>query len=217
MDQIIEKITKALASPHRESIAQQAHFELSGYNRPIAKAIQENPPEDLKEGGVCLLLYRKNDDWHIPLIKRRPYNGVHSAQVSFPGGKREAQDVSLRDTAFRETEEEIGVSRSSIQAIGELSSVYIPPSKFLVAPHIAILPEKPAFIADPREVDFVMEVPFRDTFLHSELRQEKVRISGGNASIKVNAFTFQDEIIWGATAMMINELVHLAREYEIPL
>lgn len=217
MDQIIDKITQALASPHRESIAQEAHYELSGYNRPIAKTILNNPPADLREGGVCLLLYKKDEEWHIPLIKRPSYEGVHSAQISFPGGKRESQDQNLQDTAFRETEEEIGVRRSKIEAVGELSHVFIPPSKFLVSPYIAMVQEQPSFKADPREVEFVLEVPFRETFLHGLLNQERVKISGGNATLKVNAFTFQNEVIWGATAMMINELVHLAREYEIPL
>ena len=217
MDQIIDKITYALASQRRESIAQEAHYELTGYKRPIAKVILENPPKDLREGGVCLLLYRKDGVWHIPLIKRTPYTGVHSAQISFPGGRREVQDQNLQETAFRETEEEIGVNRSRIQAIGELSSVYIPPSSFLVSPHIAMLSERPSFRVDPKEVDFVMEVPFAQTFLNAMIHEELVTKSGGNTSLKVNAFSFQGEVIWGATAMVINELVHLAREYEIPL
>lgn len=84
-------------------------------------------PNNSKTASVLLLFYPdKNSQTRLVMILRNIYNGVHSNQISFPGGKVENQDKTLLDTALRETEEEIGVSKKQINYVGSLSSVYIP-------------------------------------------------------------------------------------------
>ena len=80
---------------------------------------------------------------HFVLTKRHVYEGFHSGQISFPGGKMEKEDANLEQTALRETEEEIGVPREAMQVFGSLTSVYIPPSGYIVHPYVSMLQEEP--------------------------------------------------------------------------
>jgi len=93
------------------------------------------------------------------LILRTSGHGVHSGQVSFPGGKKEENDRSLEDTALREAEEEIGINKNDVKIIGALSELYIPPSGFLVQPFVGYLNKKPLFHPHKNEVQKLIEVP----------------------------------------------------------
>ena len=83
---------------------------------------------------------------HLPLMVRNSYPGVHSGQVSFPGGKLEPEDPDLEYTALRESEEEIGVDRRHVEVIGTLSRIYIPPSNFEVRPYLCLFEKRFPFV-----------------------------------------------------------------------
>ena len=101
-----------------------------------------------------------HSETHLLLIERQSYDGVHSGQNwVFPGGKIEKEDNDLEETARRETEEEVGVNRDTLQRLGHLSEVYIPPSGFLVKPYIFKLTEMPQLVPDPREVRSILTLP----------------------------------------------------------
>ena len=90
--------------------------------------------------GVMALFYPdKRQQTKLVLILRNTYNGVHSGQIGFPGGKFQPNDVSLEKTAIRETSEEIGIPEQSIEIIKQLTEVYIPPSNFYVQPFLGII------------------------------------------------------------------------------
>ena len=123
----------------------ESHFALApalrlGYD---AAKIQANAP---KKAAVLALFYpdEKNNTRFL-LTKRASYQGTHSAQISFPGGKIEDSDLNLEHTAKRETFEEIGIPHSEIQIIRELTDVYIPPSNFLATPFLGICTPKTCF------------------------------------------------------------------------
>ena len=80
------------------------------------------------------------------LILRNTYKGIHSAQVSFPGGKTEKEDDSYEDTALREAEEETNILKDTVEVLGEITPVYIPPSNFIVQPVIGWTHKQPDFI-----------------------------------------------------------------------
>jgi len=157
-----------------------------------------------RKGGVLVLFYPHEGTIKTVLIKRPEYDGVHSKQVAFPGGKHEEGDNSLIDTALREAHEEIGVHPSMVEVVGELSRLYIPPSNFLVTPVVAITSQRPNFILQEEEVAGILE-PSLYTLLDDELVE--------NHTIQVREFVIESpgididgNIIWGATAMMIGEL-----------
>ncbi len=162
-----------------------------------------------KPGSVLILLYPDQGEIKFPLTKRPEYLGAHSGQVSFPGGKAEAGET-VEETALREGEEEIGIRRSSIEIIGRLSEFYVIPSNFLVTPIVAIQRTRPIFTPDPVEVVRILEGT-----LSAITRDDAVAVQEITAAriynLRAPHFMIENEIVWGATAMMLNELREVVR------
>ena len=160
----------------------------------------QHPP---RPGGVIILLYEEDGIIKFPLIKRAEYPGAHGGQVSLPGGKAEPGEDAIQ-TALRECEEEIGVERKDIFVLGKLSNFLVIPSNYLVTPVVAYVEQKPAFNPDPFEVAKVLEALLDDvTGMNSAL--EKEIIAAGKYRMIAPHFEVDNEIVWGATAMMLNE------------
>ena len=158
-----------------------------------------------RKAAVLMLFYPKDKVTHLALIVRNTYPGVHSSQIGFPGGKVEETDFDLKETALRETHEEVGVSPEKVQIIKTFTQIYIPPSNFLVAPFMGISHEELTFIPDLDEVKRVLEFSIAD-FL-DEKSITKVKMSTSYAvDIEVPAFMVDKYVVWGATAMMMSEL-----------
>ncbi len=176
-----------------------------GRERPNIEQIKHlrNP----RLAGVLALFYPVDEVPHVVLMKRNTYPGVHSGQISFPGGQKEDYDADLVATALREAEEEVGVNAGQIEVLGSLTDVYIPPSNFLVQPVVGIQSKRPAFIPDKTEVHTILEVPFHLFLDKSNLKPS--RVSARDYTLEVPAYHIKDEVIWGATAMMLSELTHL--------
>lgn len=155
--------------------------------------------------GVMMLFYPKDNKTHIVLIVRNTYEGVHSAQIAFPGGKYENDDLNYENTALRETYEEIGVSKEKIEIIKHFTPMYIPPSNFLVHPFLGIAKEELAFYPDIREVAGIIELPL-DVFLEDDIIVDSRLSTSYGADILVPAFNIQNHVVWGATAMILSEL-----------
>ncbi len=162
-----------------------------------------------KPGSVLILLYPDQGEIKFPLTKRPEYLGAHSGQVSFPGGKAEAGET-VEETAMREGEEEIGIRPSAIEIIGRLSEFYVIPSNFLVTPIVAIQHTRPTFKADPVEVVRILEGT-----LSGITRDHAVAVREITAAriynLRAPHFLIENEIVWGATAMMLNELREVVR------
>ncbi|MFT4660959.1 MAG: 8-oxo-dGTP pyrophosphatase MutT (NUDIX family) [Patiriisocius sp.] len=189
----------------------EAHAKVMSYKREsVEQGLKRTPAP--KESAVLCLLYELKSDWHLVLMKRNVYEGTHSGQISLPGGKKEAKDKNLLETALRECEEEIGVSKNQLEILTPLTSLFIPPSNFIVQPFVAIANNPISFTPDPREVDLLLQMPLDFLTNENSLIDTKVKLSGtNNHIIKVKAFDFENEIIWGATAMILVELAVMIR------
>lgn len=166
--------------------------------------IPTNQPPPTKSA-VLILFYQ--DDGHIkfPLIQRPTYNGAHSAQVSFPGGKSEKSDKNLIYTALREANEEIGIDPDRVEVVGNLSDLFIWVSNYMVTPVIAFAEKKPEFKKDDLEVDEIIETDLYD-IIDLNKRKEGTILVRGKYKIQTPYFDIDNRIVWGATAMMLNEL-----------
>ena len=168
-------------------------------------------PEDARLSSVLVLLYPRSGDTNLVLMLRPEYAGIHSGQVSFPGGKFEETDESLVYTALREAWEEIGIDPGQVQIIGQLTEMYIPPSNFLVSPVVGYQVTRPIFKPDPAEVAKIIEIRLDDLLDDRNKQMKKMRLRHGQ-SLKVPSFYIDNTIIWGATAMILSELKEIVAE-----
>lgn len=167
------------------------------------KELRTPQPLDAKPAGVLILLYPHRGQLHFPLIHRTS-NGHdrHSDQVSLPGGSQEANE-SIQRTALREMEEEIGVTRDQINIVGTLSTIYIPPSNFLVTPTVGYVDHRPDFHCDTHEVAELVEVPLATLFDPASIRREEWELRG--TKVEVPFYLIGPHKVWGATAMILSE------------
>ena len=163
-------------------------------------------PDNVRHSAVLLLLFEKNGETYSTLTQRHEYKGAHSGQISFPGGKKEASDRDLNHTALRETEEEIGISQHEPKTIHTLKDLYIPPSNFLVTPYVATLDYSPSYSRDDFEVKEIIEFPISRLFEADVIQQKTMHFDSGN-SMDVKYFNIQNKVVWGATAMILEDFI----------
>jgi len=166
-------------------------------------------PRFAKDSSVFIILFKKDGQIYIPLIKRTEYVGAHSGQISLPGGKYEPTDKSLLDTAYRETEEEIGISREMITYTGTLTTLYIPNSNFNVVPHVGVLNGEPIFTPNKREVERIITLPLRILTDNSSIKRFERTVHG--KVISAPYYSYKDNRIWGATAMILSEFAEMIK------
>ena len=164
-------------------------------------------PSSPKIAAVLVLLYPVINKSHFVLIERTKYKGQHSGQISFPGGKKEKKDKDIVETALREAWEETNIKKDEITIIGELSKLYIPPSNFEVTPILAFSKHQPDFIPNKREVVDVIEVKIEDLMKPQTIKKMKIKFKNGKV-LNTPCFDFHSKTVWGATAMILNELKH---------
>lgn len=163
-----------------------------------------------KKAGVLALLYPVQEIVHIAFMQRPQSGYAHGGQISFPGGRMEEEDDDIIQTALRETEEEFGVPRHSVEVLGQLSQLFIPVSNSLVFPTVGMTQTRPDFIPNPTEVEEIIEVPLIRFFEEGVVKQKLIHTSSG---FKVDApyFDIDGRVLWGATSMMMSELVAVIR------
>ena len=186
-------------------LAEQAHLKMMPIERLLELKKIDITTKNPRKAAVMMLIYPKNNKPHLALIVRNTYQGVHSAQIGFPGGKVELEDVSLSQTALRETHEEIGIHPEKIEVIKTFTEVFIPPSNFIVAPFLGISYTELEFTEQVEEIAGIIEFPLLDFMNEKTIVHRILDTSYGN-NIKVPTFKINDHYVWGATAMMMSEL-----------
>ncbi len=204
------QLSQTLPGPHAQQLMAPAHrLSSEHYLKTIT---------NYRKGSVLILLYEKNNAPHFVLTLRPSYDGIHSGQISLPGGKIEATDANHRVAALRETQEEIGILPQQIEILGELTQLYIPPSNFLVIPVVGFCKKTPVFKKDEKEVAEVIDVA-TTVLLSDEKRENKIMdLSRGlNApdltQVNVPYFNINGHHVWGATAMILSEFAEIIRPH----
>ena len=160
-----------------------------------------------KKSAVLILFFHEEDELKMIVIRRSVYVGIHSGQIAFPGGRYEEEDKDVRTTALREIQEEIGISEDKIELLGRLSDIYVPPSNFLISVFVGYLDEKPIYNIDEREVAEVIEIPFAEFYRTNQVKQKDFYVNSIQAVSNAPYFDVTNAEIWGASAMVISELL----------
>lgn len=203
-ERIKERMTSSLP-------ADLSHQKLFSYKREgVEEVLSKNQHKD---SAVLLLLYPRFKEPHVVFMLRPIYNGTHSGQICFPGGRKETTDQDLWQTATREAYEELKIIKSEVQQIGELSPVYVPPSNFLIRPFLAYSHNRPRFHPDKREVQEVIEIPLSELRKKETLRNAKIVVQQ-RGELEVKGFHFGGRFIWGATSMILMEFLDVLEEVE---
>lgn len=200
----------------QKPFAPKAYSELDAYVRQSAAEARKLTPTP-RESAVLILIHPHQGDAGITLIKRPIYEGVHSGQMAFPGGKKDHDDDSLLHTALREVHEEIGIQFPTEKKYYVLNEIFIPPSQLLVQPFATVLNHEPVFIPNENEVAQLVHIPL--AHFGADMKTEKMEIFMPHIkeTKTVPAIRFEDHLIWGATAMMLFELrdrLDLKNKYE---
>ena len=162
-----------------------------------------NPPA-CKHAGVLILLYPLDGRLCFPLTRRPDSVEYHKGQISLPGGSQENGE-SLRQTALREAQEEVGVDAATIEVIGPLSRLYVPPSNFCIQPFVGFVAQRPNFEIEAVEVAELIEAPLDALLDPATVRVEDWELRGGIWPIPF--YQFGPHKVWGATAMILAEFV----------
>ncbi len=185
-----------------------AHLDMAPASRlaPDALTIENKP---CRKAAVMAILFPMANTTCVLLTKRRQNLKKHAGQISFPGGKQE-KDETLIQTALRETEEEIGLRSQEIELVGSLSPIYINVSNFCVYPFVGTLPDSPTGLKpQDSEVERILSVPLQTLADPAIEKRENWMING--TELTVPYYDYDGETIWGATAMMLAELLHVVK------
>ncbi len=197
------KIQLTLALPGEE-----VQFEMAHVNRE-KKSLKKENLNHFKISAVLLFIYPdENNAPSFILIQRPAYDGFHSSQIGLPGGKLEPIDNDIASAALREFKEEIGCEEVP-NLIGECSEIFIPVSNFIVHPFVGYLDYKPIFKPDEREVAEIIECKI-ETLLNPEIIKETIVKPHPTLSFKTPYFEIENKVVWGATAMILNEFKAIA-------
>ncbi len=162
----------------------------------------------LSPAAVLVPLFEKEGKFHILLTKRTETVEYHKGQICFPGGARHEADRDLRNTALRETFEEVGVDPDDVRVLGELDSMSTVSSNFLITPYVGVIPYPYEFRVSDDEIKSLIEVPISALRDENNYREEAYDLDG---KILIGiVFEYQGDVIWGATARILRQLIELA-------
>lgn len=208
----LEELVEILKHAQHELPGEQSHLDVIPVNRLLNSQIADT--SNYRKSAVAIYLFGENSSVKTILIERPEYDGHHSKQISFPGGKAEPEDIDLVHTALREGFEEIGVKQSASRLILPMSQVHIPVSRFSIQPYLFHLERKPILFPDSREVARIVEFDIKRLLDDEILIKKDLGIGNGLIQKDIPGYLVdEDTFVWGATGMILSELKSLLRRY----
>ena len=180
------------------------------YYSPLIQA-REIPGTQITDAAILAFVYYKQKRLCVLLNKRSLLVEHHKGEISFPGGVKDYTDKSILYTALREAEEEMGIKPADVEIVTQLSSV-ITQTNFLITPFVGIIPQSYPFKINKDEIDQILEVPLDDM-----IKQFQQQTGSANLLNSANSFhyTYENHIIWGATANILSDLLFAISKYKI--
>jgi len=194
---------------HREIGFEEIRFVLTEALRRNLVKVPVNI-DNARLAAVMCILYPTNNKPYLLLTRRKETLYDHGGEISFPGGMNEDRDADLLGTALREVEEELGLVLPLTDVIGELNEVFTYSSNFVISPFLAIVNTRPHVKPISTEVSYVLEVDFNRLLDPSKYGEDDRSLGGKKYSVPY--YDYEGEVIWGATAQIINQLVMIVRE-----
>jgi 8-oxo-dGTP pyrophosphatase MutT (NUDIX family) len=206
-----EFINKLKFELSRPLPGKQAQLRMTS-NRRLREMMEFHQLDNAIKSSVLILLYpgKENAQPDFVVTLRPIYNGIHSGQISLPGGQFEFSDETLMQTALRETHEEIGIDPAGITIIGPLTELYIPPSNYIVQPFVGFINAYPEFHPRHEEVKQIIEIQVTQLLDDKNVMEKEINVRG--VQVLAPSFVINGTIIWGATAMILNEFKEILKE-----
>jgi len=204
MAELLERIINIFTNQLKDLPGKKAHEIMMP--KPL---IYHNSEIELKESGVMILMYPCKNRVYSILIKRTS-KGIHGNQIGLPGGKKEPGE-DLETTAKRETEEEIGIPASQIKVFGKLSNIIINVSAHIVFPFVGYVNFLPELKVDKNEVEYVITYDIENFIFNCNSKTKVLRYN--DIERKIPYFQIEGEMVWGATAMILNEFKIILNTY----
>ena len=164
---------------------------------------QEN---QFKFSSVMLIIHFTMGDPHILLIKRTKLVKNHAGEISFPGGNFTPMDVNMLQTAIREIEEELGLKINKEQVIGSLNAERTLTSRYIIYPYVTLLEKIPKVVVTNYEVEKIIDAPLISLL---KSRENDVKHQQEYSISQLPKFTYNNEVVWGATARILDQLVKI--------
>lgn len=198
------RFTKAITDRLKKPLpGEKAHEKMASRVR-LKELKFHNDKSKARLSSVLILFYKDASILKTVFILRQTYDGVHSGQVSFPGGRKEEDDKSLVETALREAQEEVNIVPNEVHILGTLTEMFIPPSNYLVLPIVGYQDTRPDFKPEKSEVAQIIESDLSFLFDSSKIKETEIDVRG--YKIQAPYFDVDGHVIWGATAMILSEL-----------
>jgi len=175
--------------------------------------IQPEALSQVRLSSVLVLLFEDSGKLYTCLTRRPSTMKHHPGQVSFPGGKVEKDDLSAESTALREANEEVGIIPENIEILGKLSDLYVEVSRFSIQPYVAWTNQKPIFEVNYSEVEALLLFPISEFVLDEMILETEIETVTGTLNVKY--YPYNGEFIWGATAMILSELIEILKKHFI--
>ena len=166
----------------------------------------------VKLSSVLVLIFPIDGKLYTCLTKRPSTMKFHPGQISFPGGKVEMEDASAEMAALREASEEVGIEPDTIEVLGKLSDFYLEISRFSIQPFLAWTDQKPEFRLNYDEVEELILFPLSDFIENENILETEMQTLTG--LLQVNYFPHEGQIVWGATAMILAELIEILKHHK---
>lgn len=209
MDQHLpERLAERLRQPLPGRTAQSRFEPELSFGRHYAPA-----PAGARDAAVIALLFADSGRWHLPLMVRPQTLTDHAGQISLPGGTIDAGETS-DVAALRELHEELGVDQREVELLGQLTPIYLFVSNFRVTPWVGIVRHRPILVPSPHEVAELLEVPL-DHLLDAQNCGQHIRQFNG-LNFAAPHIAFDQHHIWGATGMILGELIEIISEISCP-
>ena len=168
------------------------------------------PPKDSKESAVIIPFIELDGVWHLIFEKKVNDNSKHAGQIAFPGGSKDKQDKNFLETAIRETCEEIGVCKDDLEILGEVEPTVTLTTNFVIYPFAAIVKKPPPYKINKSEVEKLIFVPLQYLIDKHPFPYQTYMYKGKERLTMI--IEYKGEIIWGATARILNNLIPLFKK-----